>query len=152
MLACRSSSETPNPVLSLASDKASNLSLSTSALNERDIVAWRPVAWERPRSKQLYNSRCSVTAPQTGMSLRQQENTAIMEAMFSTRSVPRCYKQGPGLTEDLYIVQKESFSITCYPCDKYTWQRRSLFIRDRPISSERTLHKDYDRKGWVEKK
>jgi hypothetical protein len=25
----------------------------------------------------------------------------------------------PGLTEDLYIVQKEEFSITCYMCDTY---------------------------------
>jgi hypothetical protein len=26
----------------------------------------------------------------------------------------------PVLTEDLYIVQKEEFSITCYMCDTYT--------------------------------
>jgi hypothetical protein len=36
-------------------------------------------------------------------------------------------------------------------CDTYTWQRRSLFIRDKPVfSSERVLHKehkDYDRNG-----
>jgi hypothetical protein len=38
-------------------------------------------------------------------------------------------------------------------CDTYTWQRRSLIIRDKPIlSSERILHKDYDRKVSVEKK
>jgi hypothetical protein len=38
-------------------------------------------------------------------------------------------------------------------CDTYTWQRRSLFIRDKPIhSSERALHKDYYRKGSVAKK
>jgi hypothetical protein len=31
--------------------------------------------------------------------------------------------------------------------DTYTWQKRSLFIRDKPIFSlERMLHKDYDRK------
>jgi hypothetical protein len=35
----------------------------------------------------------------------------------------------------------------------YTGQRPSIFIRDRPIfSSERMLHKDYDRKGSVAKK
>jgi hypothetical protein len=37
--------------------------------------------------------------------------------------------------------------------DTYTWQRPSIFIRDKPIfSSERVLHKDNDRKGSVEKK
>jgi hypothetical protein len=35
----------------------------------------------------------------------------------------------------------------------YTWQRPSIFIRDKPIlSSERMLHKDYDRKGSVAKR
>jgi hypothetical protein len=39
-----------------------------------------------------------------------------------------------------------------YMCDTYTWQRRSLFITDKPIlSSERVLHKDYDHKGSAEK-
>jgi hypothetical protein len=34
----------------------------------------------------------------------------------------------------------------------YIWQRRNLFIRDKPIlSSENMLHKEYDRKGSVEK-
>jgi hypothetical protein len=38
-------------------------------------------------------------------------------------------------------------------CDTYSLQRRSLFIRDKPIpSSERMLQMDYDRKGSVEKK
>jgi hypothetical protein len=109
-----------NPFLSLASDKASNLSLSTSALNKRYIVTCRPVARQRPRNKQLYNSRCYVTAPQTGMPPRQQGNTTIIDAVFSTWSVPRCYKQGPGLTDDVYIVQKEEFSITCYAYYTYT--------------------------------
>jgi hypothetical protein len=59
----------------------------------------------------------------------------------------------PELREDLYIVQKEEFSVTCCMCDTYTWQRRSLFIRDKPIrSSESMLHKNYDRKGAVTKK
>jgi hypothetical protein len=35
-------------------------------------------------------------------------------------------------------------------CDTYTWQRPRIFIRDKPIlSSERMLHKDYDRNGSV---
>jgi hypothetical protein len=34
----------------------------------------------------------------------------------------------PGLTEDLNIVQKEEFSISCYMCDK----RPSIFMRDKP--------------------
>jgi hypothetical protein len=52
----------------------------------------------------------------------------------------------PGLTEDLYTVHKEEFSITHLT-------RPSTFIRDKPIlSSERMLHKDYNRKGSVAKK
>jgi hypothetical protein len=55
----------------------------------------------------------------------------------------------PGLTEDLCIVQKEEFSIICYMCD----ERQSMLIRDNPFfSSERMLHKDYIRKGSVQKK
>jgi hypothetical protein len=51
-------------------------------------------------------------------------------------------------------MRKEEFPITCYMCDTYTWQRWSLFIRDKPIlSSEKMLHKDYDSMGSaVEKK
>jgi hypothetical protein len=29
----------------------------------------------------------------------------------------------PVLTDDLYIVQKEEFSVTCYMCDMYTWRK-----------------------------
>jgi hypothetical protein len=38
-------------------------------------------------------------------------------------------------------------------CAKYTLDEKpSIFIRDKPIfSSERMLHKDYDRKGSVKK-
>jgi hypothetical protein len=37
--------------------------------------------------------------------------------------------------------------------DMYSWQRSSIFNRDTLIfSSERILHKDYDRKGSVAKK
>jgi hypothetical protein len=59
----------------------------------------------------------------------------------------------PGLTEDLYIVQREEFSITCYMCVTHTWKKRpSIFIRGKPIlSSERMLHKDYNCRGSVEK-
>jgi hypothetical protein len=55
----------------------------------------------------------------------------------------------PGLTEDLYIVQK----LTRYKWDTYTWPKAKHIHRDNPIfSSERMLHKDYYRKGSVEKK
>jgi hypothetical protein len=59
----------------------------------------------------------------------------------------------PGLSEYLYIAHKEEFSITCYICDTYTWERRSLFKRDKPIlSSTKMLHKASDRKGLGTKK
>jgi hypothetical protein len=29
----------------------------------------------------------------------------------------------PVLTQGLYVVQKEEFSITCCLCDTYTWQK-----------------------------
>jgi hypothetical protein len=45
------------------------------------------------------------------------------------------------------------YTVTCCKCDTYTWQRRNLFIRDKPIlSSEKIWHVDYDSKGSVEKK
>jgi hypothetical protein len=44
----------------------------------------------------------------------------------------------PALIKDLYILQKEVFPIICYMCDI--------------LSSERMLHKDYDRKGPIDKK
>jgi hypothetical protein len=45
------------------------------------------------------------------------------------------------------------FPITCYMCYTYTWQKPSIFIRDKPIlSSERMLLMDYDRKGSVKQK
>jgi hypothetical protein len=35
----------------------------------------------------------------------------------------------------------------------HTWQRPSIFIREKPILTiERMLHKDYDRKSSVEEK
>jgi hypothetical protein len=52
----------------------------------------------------------------------------------------------PGVTEDLYVMQKEEFSITCYVC------RPGIFISDQHIPSERVLHKDYECKGSVARK
>jgi hypothetical protein len=53
----------------------------------------------------------------------------------------------PGLTEDLYIVQKEEFSMQTLD------ERPSLLRRGKPIrSSERMFQKDYDRKGSSAKK
>jgi hypothetical protein len=36
-------------------------------------------------------------------------------------------------------------------CDTYTWQRKRIFIIDKPILSSEMLHKDYDFKGLVKK-
>jgi hypothetical protein len=59
----------------------------------------------------------------------------------------------PGLTEHLYIVRKEVFSITCCSAVRTLDRRPSIFIRDKLIFfSERVLHKDYDRNGSVEEK
>jgi hypothetical protein len=53
----------------------------------------------------------------------------------------------PVLTGDLYVAQKEEFSITCYMCDTYTW-RKVKHIHKTPIFlSQRMLRKDYDDKG-----
>jgi hypothetical protein len=62
----------------------------------------------------------------------------------------------PVLREDLYLVQEEEFSVTCYMCDMYT-RKKAKHIHKRQthrptLSSERMLHKDYDHKGSVEKK
>jgi ribosomal protein S26 len=66
------------------------------------------VAKQRPRNKQLYNSRCSVMALQTTTVARQwlssnqvvtpidtnATNALQQGTVFSMQSVPRCYKQG----------------------------------------------------------
>jgi hypothetical protein len=66
---------------------------------------------------------------------------------LKTRKIGMIYFAKPALTEDLYIVQKEEFSII-----RTLGKSPSMFITDKPIlSSERTLHKDYNRKGSVEK-
>jgi hypothetical protein len=57
-----------------------------------------------------------------------------------------------GLTQVLYTVHKEEFSVPSYVCGKYTWQSRGLLVRDNPtLSSERMLHKICDRKRSVAK-
>jgi hypothetical protein len=59
-----------------------------------------------------------------------------------------------GLTEDLYIVKKEEFSMASAMCARRTLDERpSTFIRDKPIfSSERMLHTDCYSKSSIEKK
>jgi hypothetical protein len=55
----------------------------------------------------------------------------------------------PVLTDSLCIVQKEHIICPILTFD----EKSSIFIGDNPIfSSERMLHKDYDRNGSVEKK
>jgi hypothetical protein len=57
------------------------------------------------------------------------------------------------LSKDLYTVQKEEYSVTCYTCDSYSW-RKAKHIHKRQIHLwlERMLHEDYDHKDSVEKK
>jgi hypothetical protein len=104
-------------------------------------------------------------------------------ALFSTWSVPRCYKQATGLGLSQNLVPR---SKTGRPCSWRIWIRGpgppgswslksdivkfghesrwtrtwewlglrgpAAIVHDRPIlSSERMLHKEYDRKGPVEK-
>jgi hypothetical protein len=59
------------------------------------IVACRPVVRQRPWNKQLYDSRLRVTAPptDTNATIPQQQLHCNRRALFSTQSVPRCYKQ-----------------------------------------------------------
>jgi hypothetical protein len=51
-------------------------------LKIKNIVACRPVARQRPRKKQLYNSCCWITASQTSMPARQQLERAAEERCF----------------------------------------------------------------------
>jgi hypothetical protein len=60
--------------------------------NYDSIVVYRPVARQRPRKEQLYNSCCWETASQTSIFARQRLET-VTGTVFSMRSVPRCYKQ-----------------------------------------------------------
>jgi hypothetical protein len=59
----------------------------------------------------------------------------------------------PVLTEDLCIVKKEkSFNTHAIRAIRTLDKRPSILIRDKPhFTSERMLHKDYYRKGSVEK-
>jgi hypothetical protein len=56
-------------------------------------MASRPIAIQRLRNKQLYNSRCYVTVLKTGMFPRQKLH-CNRKTVFTKRSVPRFYKQG----------------------------------------------------------
>jgi hypothetical protein len=80
-------------------------------------------------------------------------NCIATEELFSTQSVPRCYKQSQ--LADRFPGRKgipHNHVDLCHVCDTYTWQRRSIFIRDKPILySEKMLRKDYDSKDSVEK-
>jgi hypothetical protein len=73
-----------------------------------DIVACTPVDRQQPRNKQIYNSRCYVTAPQTSIFPRQRQNTAIMQDMFSTRSVPRCFTK-----DQLAVAVRKLLGFSC---------------------------------------
>jgi hypothetical protein len=56
------------------------------------------------------------------------------------------------LRENLYRVQKAGIFINVLYVLYVYLTRPSIFIRDKPIpSSERMLHKGYDRKGSVER-
>jgi hypothetical protein len=58
----------------------------------------------------------------------------------------------PGLTDNLCVLQKVEFSITCYMTKCTLDERPSIFKRDKPIFSlKRKLHKDYYSKRSVEK-
>jgi hypothetical protein len=101
-----------------------------SSVVQECIVARGPVARQRPQNKWLYNSRCYVTAPPTDTRVtipRQQMNCNI-GAVFSTRSVPRCYKQDKwgvswvnGRTRELkqgnepneVVRQREALTVSC---------------------------------------
>jgi hypothetical protein len=44
------------------------------------------------------------------------------------------YFTKPVQTEDLYVVKKEEFSITCNMCDTYTAERPRIFITGNLIN------------------
>jgi hypothetical protein len=71
-------------------------------------VECRLVPMQRSQIKQLYKSNCWVTALQTSMFPWQQENTAVMEEMSSTRSVTTCYKQ------DQFAVVVSNFRVEVF--------------------------------------
>jgi hypothetical protein len=62
-----------------------------------------------------------------------------------------CFAE-PVLIEDLCILQKEEFSITCLKCGTLD-ERQSICINGKHVFPwERMFHKDYYRKGSAEKK
>jgi hypothetical protein len=56
-----------------------------------------------------------------------------------------CYEE-PGLTEDLYIVQKEELSITCYMRNMYL-KRPSIFTRETHPLIRENVTQGLDSKG-----
>jgi hypothetical protein len=97
---CQDASELESqPPLSIDSFIFFSLFCDNNALKYRlcyitDIL-WHtdPLLGNDHQISKLYNSHCYVTAPQTSMFIRQQENTVVIEKTFSTRSVPGCYNQ-----------------------------------------------------------
>jgi hypothetical protein len=78
-----------------------------------------------------------------------------LNSPINQSSIPKWLKRSTESTDNSQWLswQKQKWSIKCYMLDTYTWQRPSIFIRDKPIfSSDRMLHKDYYRKGSVAKK
>jgi hypothetical protein len=72
----------------------------------------------------------------------------LLDASFSMRSVSHERKVCG------WFLYHLKFAITYCMCDTYTWQRLSMFIRDKSIfSSERMLHREFNWKNnlwsWV---
>jgi hypothetical protein len=65
----------------------------TITLTRQYIVARRLVARQRPRNKQLFNSRYWITASQKQSCLHGNNWKQLQRSVFSVQSVPRCYKQ-----------------------------------------------------------
>jgi hypothetical protein len=59
----------------------------------------------------------------------------------------------PAWQKTCIYCKRKYISVLCYMCNMYTWQRPSLFVRDKPIISwERMLYEDYDCKSSVTKR
>jgi hypothetical protein len=91
--------------------------------------------------KELKNQASEWISLHTSQNVSKLFNYSAMFLIVLCR--PPCYMRS--------MLHKESIITFCI-CDTYTWKRPSVFIRNKPIlSSERLLHKDYDRKGSVAK-
>jgi hypothetical protein len=63
----------------------------------------------------------SGRVPQPGLDTKTDRLTARQsQCDFDLRQIDMIRSAKPVLTEDLCIVQKEGFSVTCYKCDTYT--------------------------------